>query len=138
MVPGIPDGIKKQRANQCLRAASRSDFETAGLAYKGRPLNGIWATAPYLHNGSVPTLWHLLHPDDRPALWTRTEDGYDRDKVGLEATTFEKLPDAAKTPAQRREYFDTRLPGKNAAGHPFPDELSEAEKRAVLEYLKTL
>ena len=38
-----------------------------GLVYKERPLNGIWATAPYLHNGSVPTLWALLQiPELRP------------------------------------------------------------------------
>jgi hypothetical protein len=106
--------------------------------YQAPPLDGIWATAPYFHNGSVPTLSHLLHPDDRPAVWSRTEDGYDREKVGLEVTTFEKLPDVARTPAQKRDYFETRLPGKSAAGHPFPDELTEEEKRAVLEYLKTL
>jgi mono/diheme cytochrome c family protein len=106
--------------------------------YLAPPLNGIWASAPYLHNGSVPTLWHLLHPDDRPVVWSRTEDGYDRSKVGLEVTTFEKFPEGIKTPAQKREFFDTRQPGKSAAGHPFPDELTEDEKHAVLEYLKSL
>ncbi|MGE5192493.1 MAG: cytochrome c [Deltaproteobacteria bacterium] len=106
--------------------------------YAAPPLNGIWASAPYLHNGSVPTLWHVMHPDERPAVWSRTEDGYDRTRVGLEVTTFEKLPESAKSPAQKREFFDTRLPGKSAAGHPFPDELTEAEKHAVIEYLKTL
>jgi len=106
--------------------------------YLAPPLGGIWASAPYLHNGSVPTLWHLLHPDDRPAVWSRTEDGYDRVKVGLEITAFEKLPERIKTPAQKREFFDTRQPSKSATGHPFPDELIEEEKAAVLEYLKTL
>ena len=106
--------------------------------YAAPPLDGIWATAPYLHNGSVPTLWHLLHPDERPAVWSRTEDGYDRSRVGLEVTTFETVPESAKSPAQKREYFDTRQPGKSAAGHPFVDELSEDEKLAVIEYLKTL
>ena len=106
--------------------------------YAAPPLNGIWATAPYLHNGSVPTLWHLLHPDERPIVWSRTEDGYDRVRAGLEVTPFGKVPESATSPAQKREYFDTRLPGKSAAGHPFVDELSEEEKRAVLEYLKTL
>jgi mono/diheme cytochrome c family protein len=106
--------------------------------YVAPPLDGIWATAPYLHNGSVPTLWHLLHPNERPLVWTRSEDGYDCSQVGIETTTFEDLPNAAKTPAAKRDYFDTRLPGKSAAGHPFPDELTEDEKQAVLEYLKTL
>jgi hypothetical protein len=106
--------------------------------YVAPPLDGIWASAPYLHNGSVPTLWHLLHPQERPAIWLRTEDGYDRQRVGLDVETFEKPPADVTTDAQRRRYFSTRRPGKSAAGHNYPDELSEAEKRAVLEYLKTL
>jgi len=106
--------------------------------YLAPPLNGIWATAPYLHNGSVPTLWHLLHPGQRPVVWMRNEDGYDRSELGLEVTTYPSLPESVKTPSGKREYFDTRLPGKSAAGHPFPDELTEEEKQSVLEYLKTL
>ena len=106
--------------------------------YVAPPLDGIWATAPYLHNGSVPTLWHLLHADERPALWKRTEDGYDQQKVGLEVQTFDKIPATAKVPSQRRRYFDTKLPGKSAAGHRFPEVLNEDERNAVLEYLKTL
>jgi hypothetical protein len=106
--------------------------------YVAPPLDGIWATAPYLHNGSVPTLWHLLHPGQRPTVWKRTEDGFDQAKVGLEVTTFENVPAQATSASEKREYFDTHLTGKSAAGHPFPDELSDDEKHAVLEYLKTL
>ena len=106
--------------------------------YLAPPLDGIWASAPYLHNGSVPTLWHVLHPDSRPAVWKRTVDGYDRARGGLEVEEFSAVPPTAKSPAEKRSYFDTRLPGKSAAGHRFPDELSEEQKRAVLEYLKTL
>ena len=47
--------------------------------YVPPPLDGIWASAPYFHNGSVPTLWHLLHPDERPKVWLRSEDVYDPD-----------------------------------------------------------
>ncbi len=106
--------------------------------YLAPPLDGIWASAPYFHNGSVPTLWHVLHPVQRPRVWKRTEDGYDRKRVGLEVSTFESLPAEAKTARQRRRLFDTTLRGKSAAGHDFPDKLTEDEKRAVLEYLKTL
>jgi len=74
----------------------------------------------------------------RPIVWRRTEDGYDQSHVGLEVATFDDLPHGVKAPAERREYFDTRKSGKSAAGHPFPNRLSENEKRAVLEYLKTL
>lgn len=106
--------------------------------YVAPPLHGIWASAPYLHNGSVPTLWHLLNPAERPVVWRRTADGYDHTRVGLEIMTFEALPAGTKLPSERREYFDTRRQGKSAGGHMFPEELGEEEKRAVLEYLKTL
>lgn len=106
--------------------------------YIAPPLDGIWASAPYFHNGSVPTLWHVLHPDDRPIVWQRGEDGYDQQRVGLEVQEFDELPATARIPAQKRRYFDTRKFGKSAAGHDFPDELTEEQKRAVLEYLKSL
>ena len=106
--------------------------------YVAPPLDGIWASAPYFHNGSVPTLWHLLHPESRPKVWKRTEDGYDTSRVGLEIEELEKVPSSVKIPARRRRYFDTSLFGKSAAGHLYPNALSEDEKTAVLEYLKTL
>lgn len=112
------------------------DVEPVG--YVAPPLDGLWASAPYFHNGSVPTLWHLLHPDTRPAVWKRTEDGYDRERVGLEIESFDKFPGGVQAAAHRRRYFDTKLSGKSAAGHTFPNILSDDEKRALLEYLKTL
>ncbi|MBW3541767.1 MAG: cytochrome c [Planctomycetes bacterium] len=116
--------------------ADRVDLEPAG--YVAPPLDGVWASAPYFHNGSVPTLWHVLHPRERPAVWLRTEDGYDREKAGLEVETFDRLPPDVTAAADRRRYFDTTRPGKSAAGHNFPDVLNADEKQAVLEYLKTL
>lgn len=106
--------------------------------YVAPPLDGLWASAPYFHNGSVPTLWHVLHPQDRPKIWKRTRDGYDRSRVGLEITEFPEIPEDAVAPAQRRRYFNTALPGKSSAGHTYPDELTEEEKASLLEYLKTL
>ncbi|MGD9644407.1 MAG: cytochrome c [Pirellulales bacterium] len=106
--------------------------------YVAPPLDGVWASAPYFHNGSVPTLWHLLHEDARPAVWLRSEDGYDQEKVGLEVSEFESLPAVVRRADDKRRYFNTRLSGKSAAGHSFPEQLSEDEKQAVLEYLKTL
>ena len=106
--------------------------------YVAPPLDGIWATAPYLHNGSVPTLWHLLHPPERPAVWRRVDADYDADRVGLAVTTAENLPASFPSPHQRRTWFDTRRPGKSAAGHDFPAALTESERRELLEYLKTL
>jgi mono/diheme cytochrome c family protein len=105
--------------------------------YQAPPLDGIWASAPYFHNGSVPTLWHLLRPDSRPVVWKRTEDGYDRERVGLEVEVLDAVPDDTGR-QERRTYFDATRPGKSAAGHTYPADLDEAEKRALLEYLKSL
>lgn len=107
--------------------------------YLAPPLDGIWATAPYFHNGSVPTLWHVLHPSERPLVWRRSsEDGYDRARGGLVIDELRQVPAGVRDLRERREYFDTRQFGKSAGGHLFPDQLTDDEKQAVLEYLKTL
>jgi mono/diheme cytochrome c family protein len=107
--------------------------------YVAPPLDGVWASGPYFHNGSVPTLWHVLHPGERPVVWTRSaEEGFDTERVGPQIETFEQLPAEATDGWQKRQYFNTRAFGKSAGGHEFPDALSADEKRAVLEYLKTL
>ncbi|MFG0332885.1 MAG: cytochrome c, partial [Maioricimonas sp. JB049] len=98
--------------------------------YIAPPLDGIWASAPYFHNGSVPTLWHVLNPDERPVVWKRTEDGYDHGRMGLEVTEFDSIPAYVVRIDERRRNFDTRKPGKSASGHTFPDRLSIDEKRA--------
>ncbi len=106
--------------------------------YVAPPLDGIWASAPYFHNGSVPTIWHVLRPKQRPVVWRRDEDGYDQELAGLQVETFVTLPKEAIADWQKRTYFDTRAFGKSAAGHDFPLQLTDDEARAVLEYLKTL
>jgi mono/diheme cytochrome c family protein len=106
--------------------------------YVAQPLDGIWATAPYLHNGSVPTLYDLFYPDQRPQVWKRTEDGYDQQKIGVEYTRYDALPEDIKAGKQKRTYYNSKIFGKSVEGHTFPDELNDDEKRAVMEYLKTL
>ena len=103
--------------------------------YVAPPLDGVWASAPYFHNGSVPTLAGVLSPETRPTIWRRTEDGYDRDRVGLEVEELTEVP--ARDP---RFAFDTRRAdtGKTNTGHDFAAELPADQKRALLEYLKTL
>ncbi|MCB9285435.1 MAG: c-type cytochrome [Lewinellaceae bacterium] len=95
--------------------------------YVAPPLDGIWATAPYLHNGSVPTLEALLNSPQRPALWKRTNE-YDYENVGWKY----------ETPGKAKDGYDTRLPGYGNMGHYFGDKLSPEERKAVIEYLKTL
>ncbi|HEY2412619.1 MAG TPA: cytochrome c [Pirellulaceae bacterium] len=106
--------------------------------YIAPPLDGIWATGPYFHNGSVPTLWHVLHPKARPIVWTRAGEMFDPDRLGPAIEVSDDLPSSITAGWQRRQYFDTRGFGKSAAGHDFADVLNEDERLAVLEYLKTL
>jgi hypothetical protein len=109
--------------------------------YLAPPLRGIWATAPYLHNGSVPTLTALLNSQERPTLWKVSADSgaYDLDRVGL---VFEVLPsapaDLSVDASEASRVYDSRKNGRGNQGHTFPDRLTPEEKRQVLEYLKTL
>lgn len=108
------------------------------VGYVAPPLDGIWASAPYFHNGSVPTLWHVLNPSSRPIVWRPTSQAFDEQHVGLAIETAAKVPLTEPDVAIRRTYFDTRRFGKGNGGHDYPDQLDDDEKRAVLEYLKTL
>jgi len=105
------------------------------LGYIAPPLDGIWATAPYLHNGSVPTLAALLDSSQRPAAWTRSfsSTDYDQSAVGWQFTT---APSHATQ--QNSHVYDTAELGYSNAGHTFGDALSADDRAAVLEYLKTL
>jgi hypothetical protein len=103
------------------------------------PLGGIWAAAPYLHNGSVPTLYALLHIEARPKVWVRSEDGYDPKNVGLEYGAFKSLPVTATTLDQEGLYYQTDLPRLGNQGHRFPmTSLNATDTTALLEYLKSL
>jgi cytochrome c5 len=100
--------------------------------YVAPPLDGIWATAPYLHNGSVPTLAELLESGKRPKFWKKTREQYvfDAQKVGLNYTTETRKTD--------KFTYDTSQRGNGNGGHTFGDALSESERKALLEFLKTI
>ncbi len=100
--------------------------------YVAPPLDGIWATAPYLHNGSVPTLYDLLNSTARPKYWERTFDNsdYDQSKLGWNYT-IKQIKESTKT-------YDTTLKGYTNVGHYYGDKLTDAERKQLLEYLKTL
>jgi mono/diheme cytochrome c family protein len=100
--------------------------------YIAPPLDGIWATAPYLHNGSVPNLESLLDSRKRPAYWSRDFEKpvYDYAKLGWLYKVYDQ-------PGEKNVY-NTTTPGYGNYGHYFGDRLSDGEKKAVLEYLKTL
>jgi cytochrome c5 len=133
-------GREKYAASWFARAGEPDEQTTVTdpSGYVAPPLDGVWASPPYFHNGSVPTLWHVLHPEERPTLWRRTAEAIDPEKVGFQIVEVDRVPLTEPDIAVRRQYFDTRKRGKSAGGHHYPDALNATEKRAVLEYLKTL
>jgi hypothetical protein len=121
------------------------DLPQVKLVYKARPLAGVWATAPYLHNGSVPTLYEMLIPaDQRRKKFFVGRKEFDPVRVGLYAEPL----------AKNGFWFDTSIPGNLNIGHEFRagyreyhpgdppshgvigPELTEDERWAIIEYLK--
>jgi mono/diheme cytochrome c family protein len=99
--------------------------------YASVPLDGLWLRAPYLHNGSVPTLADLLEPvERRPRFFWRGYDVVDGTRVGFDSSSAEAR--RVGTP------FDVTRPGNSNAGHTYGTMLPANQKRALLEYLKSL
>jgi cytochrome c5 len=98
--------------------------------YGLRMLHGVWATAPYLHNNSVPTLADLLTaPEQRPKKFVIDYSRYDVERVG-----FMTLPQPTTTAPE----FDTSALGNGNQGHTYGVDLSPEDKRALLTYLRQL
>ena len=129
-----------------IPTAERPDMDGFGLpigvrelrAYKARPLAGVWATAPFLHNGSVPSLYQLLSPqDERATTFYKGTFEYDPRHLGYRTEAF-----------TNGFLFDTRITGNHNSGHEFRAGkrgngvigrwLQPAERWALLEYLKVL
>ncbi|HVK98342.1 MAG TPA: hypothetical protein VM553_00945, partial [Dongiaceae bacterium] len=161
------------------------------FGYLAPPLYGVWASSPYFHNGSVPTLRQVLRSDERPGIWARQDSpvegrikgydmslnaydmgehvgwkhreycsrldddpaecsGPDRVKTGLLYRMIESIKDdmwlagfiskpyGTQKQIDRRKIYNTNEFSNSNAGHTFTDVLTEAETRAVIEYLKTL
>ena len=111
-----------------------------GPGYVAPPLDGIWATAPFLHNGSVPTIAMVLNSGQRPRYWqhevtdTSEPDSYDQVQLGWAHSVLVE----GKSGVDDVRVYDTSLPGYSNSGHLFGDHLSEEQRGAVIEYLKTL
>ncbi|MGF6514959.1 mono/diheme cytochrome c family protein [Pseudomonas sp. BT76 TE3572] len=129
-----------------IPTAERPDMDGFGLpigvrelrAYKARPLAGVWATAPFLHNGSVPSIYQLLSPqDERATTFYKGTFEYDPRHLGYRTETF-----------ANGFMFDTRITGNHNSGHEFRAGkrgngvigrwLQPEERWALLEYLKVL
>ena len=168
------------------------------LGYLAPPLYGVWATAPYLHNGALPNLWEVLQPADRQTIWRRVstppradqagkvvmgfdatlDTGYDRDKLGWKYEPLQcgvvgtmpyldcnpnrntgftlqsllnvvyangglvwnvlNVPILTQQMVEDRKIYNTQMYSQSNAGHEFTSVLTDAERRALIEYLKTL
>jgi hypothetical protein len=141
--------------DECLPAAAQASPESAKLLvrnklsaalqnlyskpaaapsfkYESRVMEGIWAAAPYLHNGSVPTLADLLKkPADRPASF-KVGPAYDIENVGL------SKEQGAFNSTYNADDCSKRDSGNSRCGHDFGTSLTDPEKKALLEYLKSL
>jgi hypothetical protein len=92
-------------------------------AYRARPLNGIWATAPYLHNGSVPDMMDLLKPPaERPTKFYVGSWEFDPEHLGFDW----------QTPVPTAFQFDTSITGNSNAGHDFGTNLGDPDRRALI------
>lgn len=174
-----------------------SDDYRSYQGYAAPPLYGIWASAPYLHNGSVPNVWEVLEPADRQPIWRRVstpaggrssravmgydtdlQRAYDTEKLGWkyealscgargttpyldcnprdpEAATIAQqiqatlnraiglswnldLPILTKQQIENRKIYNTHMYSQDNGGHELTSVLSDQERRALIEYLKTL
>lgn len=117
------------------------NLEYPGKTYIPRDLAGIWATAPFLHNNSVPTLWDLLQkPEQRPGLFRVKRRLFDPVKVGLKDYD-ENLEECFYRKGNHSDKYQcvcTSAPGNSNAGHNFGTDLSDDAKFDLIEYLKVL
>jgi cytochrome c553 len=123
-----------------------------GLGYIPPPLVGVWTTAPYFHNGSVPTIEAVLNSTLRPEIWAREQSpyAYDLDSVGMVYTTLSQgqyddlaataaaAPEKSRAKVDMTYIYNTNNFGRGKMGHTWGDSLSTEERMAVIEFLKSL
>jgi hypothetical protein len=127
--PSVRDDV---RAHVESRLANMYKVPGEANAYESRVLHGIWATAPYLHNGAVPNLYELLlAPDKRSPSFMVGSRKYDPDKVGY-VTTESPYKDGTLVVGSGAQA------GNSNAGHDYSGDLNDDQRRALLEYLKQL
>ena len=127
----IPQYLKNIAATAQISSIPNAKKGAKSDVYKARPLNGIWATPPYLHNGSIPNLHELLLPQsERSSEFYLGSREFDPEKVGYVST-----PSDSDVPQFK---FDTTLKGNSNQGHEYGVDLKDGEKSELLEFLKTL
>lgn len=134
--PQLVDWYNESFYGQITRMEPADPFP----GYMAPPLDGVWATGPFLHNGSVPTIELVLNSAARPTYWKRVDldsAHFDQDTLGWPYVEL-AYGHAQADDAERKYIYDTSFIGHSNVGHTFGDHLTDAERRAVLEYLKTL
>lgn len=121
--------------------------------YLPPPLDGVWASAPYFHNGSVPTLEAVLNSKARPTYWQRSNSdpyAYDHQATGMAYKKLSAYQYTEKHALTRfsatisdfslnfRAIYNTNLYGRGNGGHDYGDELTYIERFAIIEFLKSL
>ncbi|MBC8073988.1 MAG: hypothetical protein IAG13_37055 [Deltaproteobacteria bacterium] len=108
--------------------------------YAAPPLDGVWATGPFLHNGSVPSIALVIDSSKRPRYWKRIDHdtrNFDEKDLGWPWLAVDH-GHADASEAERKHIYDTTQMAHANTGHTFGDHLSDDERRALLEYLKTI
>jgi mono/diheme cytochrome c family protein len=137
------DGLRAARFDATLANAVTATAYRDRIAalrtgqYVAPPLTGLWASAPYLHNGSVPTIAALLDPASRPTRFQVGGHALDFTAMGLRLGADGGYP-VGYRPWSTPVWLDTRQPGLSNAGHDYGARLSPAERRQLIEYLKLL
>lgn len=143
------DSRRWQRATPDMRKFAEknviSKYINAGVemgGYVAPILTGIWTKAPYMHNGSVPTLWHFFHPEERPQKFEMGGHAIDFEKVGLRLKQNEQDGVFYLDGPHRQMktmIYDTTESGRNNRGHEAQlMDLSESDKNLLLEFLKAI
>ena len=109
----------------------------SGRGYVAPPLAGLWASAPYLHNGTVHSLRALLTPEARLKRFQVGGHALDFESVGINLTETGAYPPGYQ-PFSRPVWIETDQVGRNNGGHTFGSDLTETQKSALIDYLKTL
>lgn len=118
---GIDEWLRSTGTVQAEIEGDRPNCLAAGFGYKARPLNGVWATAPFLHNGSVPTIYDLLSPvAERPQVFLLGEPSFDPVRVGIVTRTV--APEGRTYDSKGYFIIDTSRPANRNTGHEFSNE----------------
>ncbi|MGY8684388.1 cytochrome c [Bradyrhizobium sp. UFLA05-153] len=143
---GIDEWLRSTRTDRAKIEGDRPNCLAAGFGYKARPLNGVWATAPFLHNGSVPTIYDLLSPvAERPKAFLLGDPSFDPVRVGIVTRTVD--PKGRTYDSQGYFILDTSGRANRNTGHEFSNDkhdgvigpaLSPEERNAIIEFLKSI